>query len=188
MSAARSFGPMKMPSTPSMSGDRLEIRERRARLDLKEQAHLVVHALEVILDAAIAIGASGSGDTAHALRRIAKPGDGAPRLLRVLHVRNQQRARADVEVALDEHDVVPCRPHDRFGRAFAERDPVELRLHHRQLVGRMLGVEQHPVESGVGEHFGRDVAAEARPDADLRLAGFDRLLELIDWQFHVYAS
>ena len=35
---------------------------------------------------------------------------------------------------------------------------LQLRVHHRQLVGRMLGVEQQPVEARAGHHLDRDVA------------------------------
>jgi hypothetical protein len=48
----------------------------------------------------------------------------------------------------------------------------------------VFGVEQHPVETGIGQHFGRNCAAQTRPDTDLRLAGLDGLLELIDGQIH----
>jgi hypothetical protein len=44
-------------------------------------------------------------------------------------------------------------------------------------VGRMFGVEQDPVEAAIGNDFGRDVAAQARPQADLQFAGGERVLE-----------
>ena len=71
--------------------------------------------------------------------------------------------------------VVPGRPDDGMRRSAAHR--LKLGEHHRQFVRRVLGIEQNPVESGVGEDFGRQMARQAVPQADLQLAGLQRLFE-----------
>src|SRR5581483_2075835 len=77
--------------------DRLQMRERRARLELHEETHFVVHALEVVPDAPVTVRARRARDAAHPVRRIPQARDRALRLLDVLDVRNEERARADVE-------------------------------------------------------------------------------------------
>ena len=59
---------------------------------------------------------------------------------------------ADVKQALDDHRVVPGRPDDSVRAAAAHR--LKLREHHRQLVRRVLGVEEDTVEAGIGKDFG----------------------------------
>ena len=66
----------------------------------------------------------------------------------------------------------------------AGAEGLQLRQQVRDFVRRVLGVEQHPIEARVREHFGDDVAGEARPDTDLGLAFFQRLLEFVHCQFH----
>jgi hypothetical protein len=52
-------------------------------------------------------------------------------------------------------------------------------------VRRMFAVEQEPVEPGIAQNVGGDIAAKAAPQADLKLAGRDRVLEGIAGGFHV---
>ena len=163
-------------------GDRLEIVEREARLDLHEHAKLFFVPLEVLLHAAETRCARRRRESAHALRRIACGRDRLLRFLLGLHVGNEQRLRADVEEALDHHRVVPRRPHDRV-RGAAGRG-LQLAVDHRHLVRRVLGVEQQPVVARAGEDLDRQVARQARPQADLLAAGLDRVLERICGKVH----
>src|ERR1043166_7781005 len=48
----------------------------------------------------------------------------------------------------------------------------------------MLGFEQYPVEARSGDHLGGDVAAQTRPQPDLRFARLERVLEVVDRHFH----
>ena len=117
---------------------------------------------------------------------------GAPAIL-VPFVQNAQEARAAVAAcryppagiqdALDEDGVVPGRPDDR-GRGPA-REGLHLRDEARQLVRRVLGVEQDPVETRIAEDLGHDIAAEAAPEPDLRAAVGERRLERVPVQFHL---
>src|SRR3569833_4547682 len=93
-------------------GDVLERIERLTRLDLNEDADLAVRLGEIAGDAAIAAGARRNRHAANAVRRIARRRDRRLRFLDRLHIRNEQRLRADVEATLDENGVVPGRPDD----------------------------------------------------------------------------
>ena len=64
------------------------------------------------------------------------------------------------------------------------RGSLQLREHHRQLVGRMLGVEEQPVEAGSGDHLHRKVTGQAAPQADLRFAGLEGAFEIIGGNVH----
>ena len=163
-------------------GDRLELLEGGARLDLDQEANLAVRLLEIIGHPAVAAGARGRRNAANAGRRIADRRDRAARLVGVLHIGHEDRLRADVEHALDQHGVVPGRPHDR--RRGAARRCLQLRHQTGDLVRRVLAVEQDPVEARIGDDLGGDVAAQAAPQADLQLAGGDRLLEAVAGELH----
>ncbi len=64
-----------------------------------------------------------------------------------------------------------------IGVAVPRLDRLQLRDQIGDFVGRMLGVEQDPVEAAVGNDLGGDVAAQARPQADLQFAGGEGVLE-----------
>ena len=61
------------------------------------------------------------------------------------------------------------------GRTTGALDAVlerhQLRHQREHVVGRVLGVEQDPVEAGHAEHFGGDRASQRRPAADQAFAG-----------------
>ena len=103
--------------------------------------------------------------------------------LRRLYVGDQQRLHADVEKAFDQHHVVPRRAHD--GRGRVGRSRLQLGDHVLQIIGRVLGVEQQPVEAGAGDDLDAVVGRQAGPQPDLRLSRFHAALELVDWQFHL---
>src|SRR5262245_30958503 len=163
-------------------GDGLERSERRARLDLHQQADLAVGGLEIVLHPAIAAGARRGGDAADSRRRIAHGCHGTTGFLGILHVGHQDRLRADVEHALDQHSIVPRRPHNRGSGA--ARCGLQLREQARNLVGRVLAVEQDPIEAGIRHDLGRDVAGETAPQADLQAAGRNGVLERVDRKVH----
>ena len=78
-------------------GDRFQLIERSARLDLHQDADLVIRLGQITRHAAIAAGAGRDRDAANSLWRIARRSDRALRFLDVLHIRKEKRLRADVE-------------------------------------------------------------------------------------------
>ena len=160
----------------------LDVIERAARLGLHDDADLFVGRLEIIGNSAIAGRARAARDPAVAARRIARRPHGALGLLGVVDERNQQGLRADIERALDHHQIVPRHAHHRRGRAV--RDRLQLRQQSRNLVRRVLAVEQQPVEAAVGDDLGRDVAGQAAPESDLQPAFREGLLEGVALELH----
>jgi len=47
---------------------------------------------------------------------------------------------------------------------------MQLAMNHRQFVGRVLHVEQQPVETRARHNFDGDMARQTRPQADLLLS------------------
>ncbi len=163
-------------------GDRLEGVEAGAGLDLDDQAELLLGAGEVVGDAAVAGGAGQRRDAAHAARRVAHGGDGGLGLGGGLDVGDEQRLRADVEEALDQRGVVDLRADDRGQRI--GREGLELGEDAELVAGRMLGVEQQPVEAGAGDRLGGEAVDQRDPEADLRAALGEGGLEAVAGQVH----
>ena len=69
-----------------------------------------------------------------------------------------------------------------MGRYAAHR--LKLSQHHRHFVGRVLGVDENPVEPRIGEDLNREMARQAVPQPDLQPAGLQRLLEGVDEPVH----
>ena len=86
--------------------------DRTQCFSLHQQADLPVGLLQIGGSAAIAAGAAAGGDAANAGRRIAAGRNRAARLFSILHKRNEQGLRADIEQALDQYRIVPRRAHD----------------------------------------------------------------------------
>ena len=163
-------------------GDLFQVAQRLAGFDLHQHAGFLGRPRVVVLDPAEARRPRGRREAAHSVRRVARRGDRLTGLLRVLHIRDQEGLNARIQVALDRHHVVPRRPHDRVRRSADRR--LKLAVDHRQVVRRMLGVDQQPVEPGPGQDLDRDVARQARPEADLLAAFLDRPLERVDRHVH----
>jgi len=121
-------------------------------------------------------------DAAHAFGRIAGVRHCAARLLRVLHERNQQRLRADIEQAFDHDHIVPRRPDDGCGRRAGNR--AEDVGHLRRIDRRVLGVDDQKIESGAAERFGCRGGSADQPRAVRRRTGSQRALERIDGHVH----
>ena len=170
---------MNTPSTPSTAAMASSWSSAVAGLDLHQHADFGVGLAEITGHATVAAGARRYRYAANALRRIARRGDRALGLLDVLHIGEQQRLRADVEAALGQHRVVPGRTYDRRRRTALHR--LELADQIGDFVGRMLGVEQDPVEAAVGNDLGGDVAAQAGPQPDLQFSGGECVLEGVAW-------
>ncbi len=93
--------------------DVVQVLEAGARLDLHQQAHLVVGPRQVVGQRVPARGAGQrTAHPANPLRRVAGGLHQLPRLFRRLHHRHQQRLHAEVEVLLDEVRVAHWGPHD----------------------------------------------------------------------------
>ena len=65
---------------------------------------------------------------------------------------------------------------------------LKLGQHHRQFVRRVLGVDENPVEPGIGEDLDHEMARETVPQAELQPAGLERLLEGVAEGVHWEAS
>ena len=76
-----------------------------------------------------------------------------------LHHRNQQGLRADIEQLLDELDVARNRPHDRVRGI--RRHRLQLSQDGPDIVGRVLAVDEQPIETGAGADF--SAMGSARP-------------------------
>src|SRR5687767_10018396 len=68
------------------------------------------------------------------------------------------------------------------------RRGLQLRQQVLQIVGRVLAIEQDPVEAGSGDDLDRVVRRKARPQADLRPARLERALETVLRQVHQWIS
>ena len=79
-------------------------------------------------------------------------------------------------------------PYLRFSTKITEFLPdsadrgAQMRHHVDEIVGRMLHVDEHPVEAGARDHLGRDRAGHAEPEDDLRRARCQRALEVVPRQ------
>ncbi len=163
--------------------DRLEVAQSDARLDLDEHTDLLLAAGVVIPHPPESRRACGRRETPDAARRIPRGGDGLPRLGLVLYVGHEESLHAGVEEPLDAHRIVPRRADDGMRRAAG--GGLQLAQHHRELIWRMLAIEEQPVEAGPCQHLDGDVARETGPEPDLELPGLDRAFEVIEWQIHV---
>jgi hypothetical protein len=163
-------------------GDRFQVTQRLAGFDLHQHADLLGRPCVVVLDPAEARRPRGRREAPDALRRVARRSDRPTRLLLVLHVRDQKGLRSGVQVALDRHHIVPRHPYDGVRRPAHRR--LQLAVDHRQIVRGVLGVDQQPVKPGPGQDLDRDVARQARPEADLLASLFDRPLERVDGHVH----
>ncbi len=173
---------MKTPSTPSTVAIDFEFFERGPGLDLDQQADLGIRLLEIVGHPAVAARARRGGNAAHPAWRISHGCNRVLRFLHVLDVGHEEGRRTDVEAALDQHGVVPGRPHDRGRGAALHR--LQLRQQVGDVIRRVLAVEEQPVEAGVAHDVCRDIAAQAAPQADLQLAGGDRMLEGVAGEIH----
>ncbi len=125
-----------------------------------------------------------TGRGAVALRRVAHGRDGGARFVGRLDVRDEQVLRANVEEPFDQNHVVPRRPYYRCRRTSHQR--LQLAQDHRQFVGRVLGVDQDPVEPRAGNHLGRQIVARAAPKTDLRSPFANGLFEGVRGQLGIH--
>ena len=145
-------GPDEQRIDAGNRGDRRQVLHRGRGLDLHDHADLGGSRFLVIRDVAPAAAAMHGGDAADAVGRITRVRDRALRLLGVLHERDEQRLRAGIEQALDQHHVVPRRPHDRGRRRPRHRAQHVGDL--RRVDRRVLGVDDEKIEAGAAERFG----------------------------------
>ncbi|MCY1426731.1 hypothetical protein D9M71_425570 [compost metagenome] len=163
-------------------GDGVEVFQALEAFHLDQQAHLLVGLGQVGGDVVPARRARQRGtDATDALGRIVHGAHQLLGLLGRLDHRHQQGLRADVEQLLDHHRVADRRPDHRL--AGVGRDGLQLAEQAAQVVGRVLAVEQQPVETGVGGQLGAVRIGQADPQADL-LFGAQALLEGVDGHLH----
>ena len=126
--------------------NRLEVVEGLRGLNLQQHAQLTLDHLRIIFDAPVARGSCRAAHAAHALGRIAGVGHRFACLLGCVDHRNQHGLGADVEHPLEHHHVVPGHPHHCLSRIGRHR--LQLGMDRLEVVGRVLHVEQDPVEAG----------------------------------------
>lgn len=61
---------------------------------------------------------------------------------------------------------------------------MQLAEHPAQVIGRVFAVDQQPVKPGIGRQLGAVGIGQAEPQADLRLAAAQALLEAVDGHIH----
>jgi hypothetical protein len=151
--------------------------DTRTAFYLQQHADVVVDGVQVVRHRAVTVAALRARHAAHALRRIASGRHRATRVFLGFDERNQQVVEADVQQPLDLHRIVPGRP--AHGGAGAALQGLQLLQEHRHLVGRMLAVQEQPVEIGQPHELGRDVAGHAHPESDEPFARQDALPETV---------
>jgi hypothetical protein len=120
------------------------------------------------------------------MRRITRGSHCLGRFLGTLHEGQDQVGRSNIQKAFDQHRIVPGRAHHRGGGGVGvDLHGLQLLQHHRQFIGRMLGVDHHPVKARRSNDLGHDVAAQHAPQTDLRPSFLERALERVHWQFHL---
>src|SRR5262249_1382036 len=97
--------------------DRFELVESAVRFDLNQNANFSVRLGQIPRDAAVTAGPRRNRDSANPMWWITRRGDRAFGLFHILHIGEQQRLSADVERALCQYRIVPCRPNDWRCRA-----------------------------------------------------------------------
>ncbi len=132
--------------------DRIQVIEAQARFHLDQQAHLIVGLMQIVRHAIpLRRPRQSRSNAANPGRWITHRGDQLLRLLRAFNHGNQQRLRTDIEQLLDELDVARNRPHD--GMHGIRRHGLQLREDGSDIVGRVLAVNQQPIEAGAGGDF-----------------------------------
>ena len=168
------------------------------RFGLHDQANLVIGLVQVVVYAVPARGARhGRAETANTLRRIAHIPDQLPGLLRRVDHRHQQGLRADIQKLLEQCRAPLSGPHK--GRHPVGRDGLQVSLHIADAIGRVLGIDEHPVKTRPGANLGADRIEQAHPQAVLSSFTLDnrtlgastlgsisanRALKPVDRQFH----
>lgn len=117
------------------------------RFNLQQQADLLLGLVKIVGGPVPAAGAAyGRSDAANAIGRIARRTDEFRRLRAAFHHGDQQAARADVEQLLHKNRVAGRRPD--HGLHSIRGDRLQLRHYERQIIGRMLRIDQQPVKAG----------------------------------------
>ena len=162
--------------------DPFQVLKPALRLHLQQKTNLLVRRLVIACDPAISGSSRLRREATKAFRRIAGRHDSAPRLLLGFNIGDQQRLRANVEQAFDDHLIVPGWTNNRVRFSAAGR--LKLCEHHGQFVRRVLGIQQNPIETQIGEYFDDKMARQAVPQSDLQSAGLQRLLEGVENPVH----
>ncbi len=141
--------------------------EGARRFDLHDGRDLRVGRLHVVASHAVGRGPHDASDAAQTIERL------GARILREAHrvgsffggldIGEHQRACASVHHALDEPALARRYAHHRFARQMRGGNRTQLRGHVATVVGRVLHVDQQPVEAGVSERLSGGIAAERQP-------------------------
>lgn len=95
----------------------LDLLQRGAAFDLRDDADAVVRVLQIVGVAAESRGAAGgAGDAAGAAGREARGCDDRPGLIRAVNHGHEQRGKADVEILFDMYRIADRNARDRVQR------------------------------------------------------------------------
>jgi len=182
--AGRQVGGSDKDTIHAVHGQDLVKRRDAVRgFDLHQHAHLVVGAFKVVGNAIPARRArQRTAHAADALRRIAHGSNRGGRFLCRLDHGHQHGLRAGVQDLLDLDGVIPGRTHHGGNRI--RRHGLQLGEGGVERIGRVLAVDQQPVEPGARKDFRGVGAGQAGPQADLGFAVAQGLLERIGQEVH----
>ncbi|MNY26017.1 hypothetical protein D3C86_1598390 [compost metagenome] len=149
--------------------DRLQVLHGSHGLGLHQQADFVIGDVEVVrARAPLGHPCHRAAHAAHAERRIACGAHQRRRLLGGIDHRHQQGPGAHVQQLLDQRGLAGHGAHHGLGAVGRQRlQGLEDGAH---VVGRVLAVDQQPVEAGRGGDFREVGRGGGHPQADLGLA------------------
>ena len=165
--------------------DFIEVVERDPGFSLHQHANFTIRLFEVVLDPAVLRCTRAARHAAHTFGWETGGGDRCCRFFGILHIGQQQRLGAGIEIPFDQHQIVPGRAHYCLCSAAFVLHCHQLHADVGRVVRAMLGVEQHPVKAGRRTGFNYLRRPVAHPQADLRFPRENVFLEVIDGQFQL---
>ncbi len=173
----------KHPVDPVHRENLIQVAQAFEVLDLHQQAHLLVRLIQVAGDAVPARRpGQGAAYATNPQWRIAHGAHQLACLLGAFHHGDQQGLGADVQQLLDQRGIANGRADNALG--WVRGNGLQLRQQAAQIVGRVFAVQQQPVETGVGRQLGTVAVRQAQPQANLRFALLQALLEQVQWHVH----
>jgi len=105
-------------------------------------------------------------------------------LLGCVHHGDQQSFGTQIQILFDQSCIAHW--HTRNGVVhWIGSDRLQLLLDALQIIGRMFTIDQQPIKTRHGAHFGGVTAGHAHPQTNLGLLFSDGFFETIDRSFHV---
>src|SRR6056297_1055016 len=183
ISAAKSDGPIKTPSTPSTARISSSA-SMPACVSTCTKADLRIGRGCIIRNSRKMRGAGkGGARSANALWRVARGTDKIARLLRAFHHWDQKGLRPDVQSLFDRPSLAHGQAHDR--QAVLAGQDLQLVHHAAQIVGRMFTINDQPIKTSGGQYFRGIGIGKPGPTPIKRLSLRQGGFEQIFWCGHV---